>query len=67
MKKFYEEYKDLSTLPPAVTILSWMHNRILLEKVKDDNIRNQYVEKCIENGWAKTVLDHQIYLQLYGR
>ena len=38
MKKFYEEYKDLSTLPPAVTILSWMHNRILLEKVEDDNI-----------------------------
>ena len=67
MKKFYEEYKDLSNLPPAVAKLPWTHNCILLEKVKDDNIRNWYAEKCIENGWAKTVLDHQIDLQLYER
>lgn len=50
MKKFYEEYKDLSNLPPAVAKLPWTHNCILLEKVKDDNIRNWYAEKCIENG-----------------
>lgn len=62
-----EEYKDLSNLPPAVAKLPWTHNCILLEKVKDDNIRNWYAEKCIENGWAKTVLDHQIDLQLYER
>lgn len=67
MKKFYEEYKDLSNLPPAVAKLPWTHNCILLEKVKDEDIRNWYAEKCIENGWAKTVLDHQIDLQLYER
>ena len=67
MKKFYEKYKDLSNLPPAVAKLPWTHNCILLEKVKDDDIRNWYAEKCIENGWAKTVLDHQIDLQLYER
>ena len=67
MKKFYEEYKDLSNLPPAVAKLPWTHNCILLDKIKDDKIRNWYAEKCIENGWAKTVLDHQIDLQLYER
>ena len=67
MKKFYEKYKDLSILPPAVAKLPWTHNCILLEKVKDDDIRNWYAEKCVENGWAKTVLDHQIDLQLYER
>lgn len=67
MKKFYEKYKNLSILPPAVAKLPWTHNCILLEKIKDDNIRNWYAEKCIENGWAKTVLDHQIDLQLYER
>ena len=56
MKKFYEEYKDLSNLPPAVAKLPWTHNCILLDKIKDDKIRNWYAEKCIENGWAKTVL-----------
>lgn len=54
-------------MPPAVAKLPWTHNCILLEKVKDDNIRNWYAEKCIENGWAKSVLDHQIDLQLYER
>lgn len=67
MKKFYEKYKDLSILPPAVAKLPWTHNCILLEKVKDDNVRNWYAEKCIENGWVKTVLEHQIDLQLYER
>lgn len=67
MKKFYEKYKNLSILPPAVAKLPWTHNCILLEKIKDDNVRNWYAEKCIENGWAKTVLDHQIDLQLYER
>ena len=67
MKKFYEEYKDLSNLPPAVAKLPWTHNCILLDKIKDDKIRNWYAEKCIENGWAKTVLDHQIDLKLYER
>ena len=67
MKKFYEKYKDLSNLPPVVAKLPWTHNCILLEKIKDDEIRNWYAEKCIENGWSKTVLDHQIDLQLYER
>lgn len=67
MKKFYEEYKDLSNLPPAVANLPWTHNCILLEKVKDENIRNWYAQKCLENGWSKVVLDHQIDLQLHER
>lgn len=67
MKKFYEKYKGLSILPPAVAKLPWTHNCILLEKIKDDNVRNWYAEKCVENGWAKSVLDHQIDLQLYER
>lgn len=67
MKKFYEKYKDLSILPPAVAKLPWTHNCILLDKIKDNNIRNWYAEKCIENGWSKTILDHQIDLQLYQR
>lgn len=67
MKKFYEKYTDLSILPPAVAKLPWTHNCILLEKIKNDEIRNWYAEKCIENGWSKTVLDHQIDLQLYER
>ena len=67
MKKFYEEYRDLSNLPPAVANLPWTHNYILLEKVKDVDKRIWYAEKALENSWSKVVLDHQIDLQLYER
>lgn len=67
MKKFYEEYKDLSNLPMALAKLPWSHNNLLLDKVKELNVRKWYAEKCYENGWSYTVLDHQIDLQLYER
>ena len=67
MKAFYEQYKDFSILPPAVAELPWTHNYILLEKVKDRNERIWYAEECLKNGWSKTVLVHQIELELYER
>lgn len=67
MKKFYEEYKDLSNLPIALAKLPWSHNNLLLDKIKELNVREWYAEKCFENGWSHTVLDHQIDLQLYER
>ena len=60
MKKFYEEYKDLSNLP-------WSHNMLLLEKIKDFEIRKWYANKCLENGWSHTVLEHQIDSGVYER
>ncbi len=67
MKKFYTVYKDFPILPPAVAKLPWTHNFILIEKIKDFEKRMWYAEKCIENGWSKIVLEHQIDLQLYER
>lgn len=67
MKKFYEEYKDLSILPTALAKLPWSHNMLLLDKVKDLEIRKWYAEKCFENGWSHTVLEHQIDSGVYER
>ena len=67
MKKFYEEYKDLSILPTSLAKLPWSHNMLLLEKVKDFEIRKWYSEKCFENGWSHTVLEHQIDSGVYER
>ena len=67
MRKFYETYKDLSNLPPAVAKLPWTHNSILVERISDVNKRIWYAEKCVENGWSYVVLDHQIDLDLYDR
>ena len=67
MKKFYETYKELSTLPEELTRLPWTHNCLLIEKLNDNDIRLWYAQKCLENGWSKVVLDHQIDLKLYDR
>ena len=67
MKKFYEEYKEYSILPPAVAKLPWAHNSILIDKVKELEKRSWYAQKAVDNGWSKVVLDHQIDLQLYER
>ncbi len=67
MKAFYEQYKDFSILPPAVAELPWTHNYILLEKIKDRDKRLWYANECLKNGWSKSILIHQIELELYER
>lgn len=67
MRKFYETYGDLSNLPPAAAKLPWTHNSILVERIEDPIIRAWYAKECLENGWNKIVLDHQIDLNLYNR
>lgn len=67
MRKFYETYRDLSNLPPAVAKLPWTHNIIILERIKTQAERDWYIEKCLENGWSKDVLEFQIHSHLYQR
>lgn len=67
MKAFYEKYKSLTILPLMVAELPWTHNYILLEKIKDNGERLWYAEECLKNSWSKTILIHQIELNLYSR
>lgn len=67
MKLFYEQYKKFEILPLVVAKLPWTHNCLLIEKVKDIDIRFWYAEKCLQNNWSKIMLVHQIELNLYGR
>lgn len=67
MRIFYVEYKDIQNLPPAVAKLPWTHNCILIDKIKDMEKRIWYANKCLENGWTKVVLIHQIESNLYFR
>lgn len=67
MKRFYLEYKDEEILPPAVAKLPWTHNIMLIEKIKDKNIRFWYANEAANGNWSKVVLDHQIDMKLYER
>ena len=47
--------------------LLWTHNIILIEKIKDKNIRFWYANEAANGNWLKIVLDHQIDMNLYNR
>lgn len=67
MLAFYREYSDNSNLPQLVAKLPWGHNILLIEKIKEKDLRFWYAEKCIENNWSRDILDIQIKSNLIER
>ena len=67
MKTFYNEYHDNLEFVHLGAQLPWKHNVSLIEKVKDKNVRKWYMEKCLEEGWSKSILIYQIDTNLYKR
>ena len=47
--------------------LTWIHNILLIEKVKDKEKRFWYINEATNGNWSKVILDHQIDLELYER
>ncbi len=60
MKKFYLEYKDDEEVQQLVAQVPWGHNIVLMEKIKDKEIRKIYVEGILKNGWGRNMLSIQI-------
>ncbi len=67
MQKFATEYENDEFLQGVLAKLSWNHNQILLDKIKDKKIRKWYAKESVENGWSVSILTHQISLKLYER
>ena len=67
MQKFATEFDNDEFLQGVLAKLSWNHNQILLDRIKDNNIRKWYAKECITNGWTTSVLIHQIASKLYER
>lgn len=67
MRLFYEEYKDDEKWQQLVAKLPWGHNLLLIEKIKDKDIRKIYAESAIKNGWSRSVLSIQIESEFHKR
>ncbi|MGB7416270.1 MAG: PDDEXK nuclease domain-containing protein [Thermosynechococcaceae cyanobacterium] len=67
MRAFAEAYTEDQIVPQLVAQIPWGHHRFLLDKVKDADQRQWYIQKTIENGWSRTVLVHQIESNLFAR
>ncbi len=67
MKLFYEEYANDEKWQQLVAKLPWGHNLLLIEKIKDKEIRKIYVEGILKNGWSRNVLAIQIKSGYHNR
>ena len=67
MRSFAETYEDEEFVQQLVGQIPWGHNVRILDKVKDKQEREFYIQKTIENGWSRNVLVLQIESKLYER
>ncbi|WP_395142766.1 YhcG family protein [Armatimonas sp.] len=68
VRAFYRAWREVGeNVPQAVGQIPWGQNVVLLEKLKDVPTRLWYAQKAIENGWGRTVLEHQIETKLHER
>lgn len=75
MKSFVAAYPDdpldeKPILQVALAKLTWYHHLTLLDKVKDSQERQFYMQATIENGWSRDVMVQQIesgYRQRSGK
>lgn len=67
MRRFAEAYPSKQIVQQLVAQIPWGHILHLMERVSDTNVQMWYMQKCIENGWSRSVLDHQIATDLYKR
>ena len=67
MKSFAESWPDNQIVQQLVGQLPWGHNIRIIQKVKDKEQREWYVQQTIQNGWSRNVLIHHIDSNLYQR
>lgn len=67
MRAFAEANPDQQIVHQLGGQIPWKHNCVLLDKVKDPAQRRWYIEKTIQNGWSRAVLEHQIESRLFER
>ena len=67
MRAFAEAYPDEQFVQTVSAQITWSHNTLLLDKVKDSDERLWYTQKAAEHGWSHNILAIQIETQLYHR
>lgn len=67
MKAFAAAWPDEQFLQQVAAKIPWGHNMVILEKLKNSEERQWYIQKTIESGWSRNVLILKIENGLYER
>lgn len=72
--KFYNSNENglqaasqMELMEKMVKSVPWGHNQRIMYKCKSINEAMFYIQKTLDNGWSRTVLEHQIDSRLYER
>ncbi len=78
MVQLYKEYtlessigkqpvSQLENIKKLISEIPWGHNILLLQKIKDNQIRLWYIEQIINNGWNRDALASMIKSEIHKR
>jgi predicted nuclease of restriction endonuclease-like (RecB) superfamily len=67
MRAFGEAFPDEPFVQQVAAQIPWFHNCLLLDKIKDQPVREWYIRKTIENNWSRNILTMQIDSRLHER
>lgn len=57
----------MELIEKIIKSIPWGHNQRIMYKCKNIAEALFYAQKTMDNGWSRTVLEHQIDSGLYGR
>jgi predicted nuclease of restriction endonuclease-like (RecB) superfamily len=67
MRAFADAWPNREIVQQLAAQIPWGHNCVLLDRVKDVETRAFYIRQTIRQGWARSVLMHQIDTELHTR
>jgi predicted nuclease of restriction endonuclease-like (RecB) superfamily len=67
MRAFSAAWKERSIVQQLAAQIPWFHNCLLLDRIDNTEERIWYVQKTIENGWSRSILDLQIDTKAFKR
>lgn len=67
MRSFADEFPDIQIVKQLVSQIPWGHIIRIIQSVKDSGQRLWYIQKTLENGWSRSMLNLQIENRLFER
>jgi hypothetical protein len=58
MRSLAETWPGADIVPQLVALLPWGHLRVLLDRLKDPEIREWYLRAAIKYVWSQNILVH---------
>lgn len=67
MQDFASAWPEAEIVQRLLPSLPWGQNVVLLDKLRDPQVRLWYAGQCVEHGWSRSVLALQIERRLHER